>query len=195
MHKLMYCTLFFLLMENSLLSQSISGSKASQLDTIASLKMGDSGFIVSAYLSDRVYVIQRSKDSLLVSSYAITMDDEIGAVYSILVNNDTLFTKEVSALYNDIKQNHSYQPYTRERLTSGLNLCLTFYDVDGLQIFCKKGASRNQLAMVQSILGSLNAYSVVPFSRPSRWMKDLKIDKWNELLKYLRTNTLDSQPK
>jgi hypothetical protein len=178
-----------------LFSQSISGSKASQLDTIASLKMVNGGFIISAYLSDRVYIIQRAKDSLLVTSYAITMDEEIGAVYSVLVNDDTLFTKEVSTLYNDVKQNHSYQPYSREKLTSGLNLSLTFYEKNELQIFRKKEASQNQLMIVQSILGSLNAYLVSPFSRPSRWLRDLRIGNWNELLKYLKSNSIDSLPK
>jgi hypothetical protein len=202
MQRRIYCILFILLIENSLYSQFIS--KVSQLDTIASLPMGDNGFIVSAYLSDRIYILQRVKDSLVATTYAISNDDKIVSVYSLLINNDELFPKvidnklfkrTVDSLCSDVKLNQSYKPYSKEMLTNRGNLFLTFYEGNNLQIFCRKEALPNQELMIHFILARLNGFLVSPFAKPNSRIRYLNIQNWDGLLKYLKSGTVDDMSK
>ena len=113
MQKRMYCILFFLLIMNGSFSQSIKEVIGSQFDKIASLPMTDKEYLVGTFRGSRIYILQRAKDSLLVTSYTTTVNEEIDGMNSILVSDDSLFLKTVDMLYSDIKRNHSYQSYSK----------------------------------------------------------------------------------
>jgi len=181
----MYCILFFLLIMNVSFSQSIKETIGSQFEKIALLPKEGEGFIVGAFIGNRIYILQRAKDSLMVTSYATTVNDGIGGVHSILVNDDSLFSKKVDILYSDIKKNHSYQSYSKEVLAGG-NFFLTFYENNKLQIFSGKEASQNQLTNMDYILNRLNGYSFIPYKGHKRRSIFLNITNLNELLKYLK---------
>ena len=99
----MYCVLFCLLIMNVSFSQSMREAISEQFDKIASVSMGDKDFRISAFLGNRVYVLQQAKDSLLAISYTTTGSDAISGACSIMVNDDSLFLKAVNMLFSDIK--------------------------------------------------------------------------------------------
>ncbi|WP_207631711.1 hypothetical protein, partial [Niastella yeongjuensis] len=136
-------------------------------------------------------LVKRAKDSLFVTTYLATMDNSVGGVFSISVNFDTSFTKTVDMLYSDIKQCHSYRPYSKEILT-GDDFFVTFYASNKLQIFGRKKASQDQLAKVNFIVKQLNIYALIPYSGYGKRLKYLKIENWNELLKYLKSGSVGS---
>jgi hypothetical protein len=184
MQRRIYCFLFGLLIMNNLFSQSMRENIGEQFDKIASVPMKDKEFTISAFLGNRVYVLQKAKDSLLAFSYTTTAGDIISGACSILVNDDSLFLKAVSALFNDIKQNHNYQSYSKETLTNG-NFFVTFNEKNKLQIVSRKEATPGQQKNMNFILGRLSGYSITPLGN-GRKVKSLDVTSLNELLKYLK---------
>ena len=194
----MYCFLFFLLIMNVLFSQSVEDNRGFQFDKIVTQRMGSDEFLISIGLSynpssQRVYILKRTKDSFFVTSYGGRVNNYIGDVYSLFVNDDTLFTKTFDTLYGDIKQSHSYKPYSKETLNGGY-FFLTFYENDKLQIYGNNGASQNQLAKIEFVINRLNRLSIAPFSGFNRRIKYIDVQNFNDLLMYLKSNTVDSQP-
>jgi hypothetical protein len=156
--------------------------------------MGSKEFMVGAYRGNEVFILRRTKDSLFATSYLTTIDRKIGDVFLIFVNRDTAFTKTVDTLYSDIKQNHSYQQYSKGVLT-GDDFSLMFYVKDKVQIFNRKKASQDQLMKANFIASRLRIYSIMPSSGLNNRKKYLNIKNWNELLKYLKSGTVDSVSK
>lgn len=195
----MCCILFLLLIKNSLLSQTLEYARNFKLDKILSLPIATDKFIINvgwSYPSGHrsVYVIKRTEDSLLVTFYGGTPGNEIDGVYALSANNDTLFRKNVDLFYSNIKQDHDYQSYSKDVLTGGY-FYLSFYEENKLQLFLDKKALPNQLAMMKSIVNRLTGFLITPISGSNPWKKKLTIKNWNELLKYLKTNSIDSLPK
>jgi hypothetical protein len=163
-------------------SQSIRENIGEQFDKIASVPMKDKEFTISAFLGNRVYVLQKAKDSLLAFCYTTTPgSDAISGVCAILVNDDSLFLKAVQTLFSEIKQIHRYQAYSKESLVNG-NFFLTFNDRNNLQVFSRKEASPGQQKNMNYILGRLHGYSMVHDKR----VKPLDITNLNELLTHLK---------
>lgn len=191
----MYCLLFCFLLINGAFSQSIEDNRGFQFHKVIS-QMGEGEILISAGLSynpssERVYILKRTKDSFCATGYASTVNNDIGDVYSLLVNNDTLFIKTVDTLYGDIKQGHNYKQYSKEILKGGY-FFLTFYANNKLQIFGNSEASKSQLAKIDLIIKRLNSYSVIPFSGRNNHMKYLHIQNWNDLLNYLKTGVVNT---
>jgi hypothetical protein len=190
----MYGILLFLLIQKVLFAQSLEKSRSFQVDKILSSTIGKNEFVVSVSLTyssggQHIYIIKQTKDSLLVTEYGKTVDNKIEGVVSISANDDTSFVKKVSMLYDDIKQNHSYQSYSKEILSDGY-FFLTYYEENKLQIFNNKGASKNQLAMIDDIFYRLEGLSITPFGGVNPRRKYLKIENWDELLKYLKSGSM-----
>jgi hypothetical protein len=184
MQKRIYGILVCLLIVNVSFSQSIRENIGEQFDKITSVPMKDKEFRISAFLGNRVYVLQQAKDSLLAISYTTTGGDAIIGACSILVNDDSLFSKAVSALFNDIKQMHNYQPYSKETLANG-NFFLVFNDKNKLQLVSRKEASPGQQKNMNYILGRLGGYSIAPLGN-GRKVRSLEVTSLNELIKYLK---------
>jgi hypothetical protein len=180
-------------------SQSIEERRAFQFDKVVSQMTGGGEFLISIGLSynpssQRVYILKRTKDSFFVASYGGRVNNYIGDVYFLSVNDDTLFTKTVDTIYSDIKQNHSYKAYSKGILNGGY-FFLTFYENSKLQIFANYGASQNLLTKVEFVINRLNGLSVAPFSGYNRRIKYLHVQNFNDLLKYLKSNSVDSLVK
>jgi hypothetical protein len=156
-----------------------------QFDKIVSVPMKDKEFTISAFLGNRVYVLQQAKDSLLAFCYTTTGSDVISGACSILVNDDSLFLKAVAAFFSDIKQKHNYQSYSKEALVNG-NFFLTFNDKNKLQMASRKEASPAQQKNMNYILGRLNGYSFIPLKGQGRRLNPLNITNLNELIKYIK---------
>lgn len=184
MQRRIYCILVSLLIMNASFSQSNREAIGEQFEKIAAVPMKEKEFTISAFLGNRVYVLQQAKDSLLAISYTTNGSDVISGACSILVNDDSLFLKAVSALWNDIKQNHNYQPYSKEALATG-NFFLTFNDKNKLQLAGRKEASPGQQKNMNFILGRLNGYSISPLGH-GRKTKSLEVSSLNELLTQLK---------
>lgn len=185
MKRRIYSILFCLLIINGSFSQSIKETITTQLDKIASLPMGDKEFRACAFLNDQVYVLQRAKDTLLVTGYTTTRNGEIENAGSIWVGDDSLFLATVDLLYNDVKQKHKYQPYSNEELANG-NFFLTLIDKNKLQIVSRKEASLNQMKNIEYILNRLHAYSFIPYKKHTKRLHSLNVTGLNELLQYLK---------
>jgi|GEM_PF-4204613 len=183
MQRRICCILFCLLIMNTSFSQSIRETIGEQFDKIASVPMGDKEFRISAFLGNRIYILQQAKDSLLAISYTTTGSDAVSGACSILVNDDSLFLKAVNMLFSDIKQKHNYQPFSKEGLANG-NFFLTFNDKNRLQMAGRKEASPEQQKNMNNILGRLNGYLISPLGHGRR-AKSLGVTNLNELLKYL----------
>ena len=184
MQRRMYCFLFGLLIMNVSFSQAVMENIGEQFGKIASLPMGDKEFRISAFLGNRVYVLQQAKDSLLAACYTATGGDAISGACSILVNDDSLLVKAVELFFSDIKQKHSYLPYSKDALANG-NFFLTFNDKNKLQMVGRKEASPGQQKNMNYILGRLSGYSVTPLGH-GRKVKPLDVTSLNELLKKLK---------
>jgi hypothetical protein len=187
MQKRIYSILFCLLIMNNSFSQSIKETITAQLDKIVSLPMGDKEFRGCAFLNDQVYVLQRAKDSLLVTGYTTTRNGEIENAGSIWVGDDSLFLATVDVLYNDVKQKHNYQPYSSEELAID-SFSLTLVDKNKLQVVSRKEASPSQMKNMEYILNRLHAYSFIPYKKHSKRLHPLNVTGVNELLKYLKSN-------
>jgi hypothetical protein len=187
MQRRFYSILFCILIMNGSFSQSLKETLNAQLDKIASLPMGDKEYRVCAFLHDQVYVLQRAKDSLLVTSYITTKDGEVSSAYSILVGDDSLFLATADLLYNDVTQKHNYQPYSNEELANG-NLFLMFIDKNKLQVVSRKEASPGQVKNMDYILNRLHAFSFIPYKRHQKRLNSLSVTGLSELLKYLKSN-------
>ena len=199
MQRRICCFLLCLLVMNVSFSQLLELDRNFQVDKILSLPMGNNEFIVSVCSSypsgiQSIYVIKRSKDSLLVTAYVKGVNNEIEEVISISVNDDTMFVKEVENFYSEVKQNHSYKSYSKEVLTGGY-FFLTFYEENKLQVFYNKEASQNQRAMINYVFKRLGGFSITPFGGRNPRKKYLRIGSWNELLKYLKIGSVDSVSK
>lgn len=194
MQRGIYCVLFFLLIKNLSFSQSIEQTIGTQFDEISLSAIQKKEFVICTYLLYQVYVVKRTQDSLLVVNYGTGTDNKIGGVCSISVNDDTLLAKTVDMLYSDIKQNHSCKPYSKKILIDDV-FFLTFYENNKLQIFNRKNGSQDQLKKVKFIFNRLNLYSSRPFSGHNKLLNFLKIENWNELLKYLKDGTVDGQSR
>lgn len=184
MQRRMYCILVCLLIMNVSFSQSVRETIGEQFEKIASVPMKDKEFTISAFLGNRVYVLQQAKDSLLATCYTAIGGDAISGACSILVGDDSLFLKAVNELFSDIKQKHNYQPYSKEALANG-NFFLTFNDKNKLQMVGRKEASPGQQKNMNYILGRLGGYSVTPLGH-GRKVKSLDVTSLNELLKHLK---------
>jgi hypothetical protein len=179
-------------------SQSIEDNRSFQFDEIVSQKMESGEFMICVGLSynpssEQVFILKRTKDSLCVTNYASDVKNHIGDVYSLFVNNYVPFVKTVDTLYDAIKQGHDYKPYTKEMLNGGY-FFLTFYENGQLQIFNSSGASQNQLKNIAYIIKCLNGFSASPLGGHNSRKKYLDVQDWSELLKYLKSNSLDSPP-
>lgn len=183
----MYSVLFCLLIMNVSFSQTVKENISSQLDKIILLPKGDMEYRVCASLNDQVYVLQRAKDSLLVTSYITIKNDEVASTCSIWVNDDSLFLATVDMLYNDVKQKHNYLPYSNEETANG-NFFLTFYDKNKLQAISRKEVSSGQAKSIEYILKRLHAYSFIPYKKHIKRLHPLNVTSMNELLKYLKSN-------
>jgi hypothetical protein len=172
---------------NGSFSQSIKENITAQLDKIASLPMGDKEFRGCAFLNDQVYVLQRAKDSLLVTGYSTIRGNEIENACSILVSDDSVFLATVDMLYNDVKQKRNYQPYSNEELANG-NFFLTFIDKNKLQVVSRKEALPNQIKSMEYILNRLHAYSFIPYKKHAKRLHSIDITSLNALLKHLKSN-------
>lgn len=195
----MYCILFLLILNNGLRSQTLDYARDFQLDKILSLPILNGYFIINVCLSNpsghqSIYVIKRTKDSLLVTVYVKAPGNEIDGVFALSANRDTLFRRNVDLFYNNIKQDHSYQSYAKDMLTGGY-FYLSFYEENQLQLFLDKKASSNQLAMMNSIVNSLTGFLITPITGGNPWKKELNIKNWDGLLKYLKSGTINSRPK
>jgi hypothetical protein len=155
-----------------------------QFDKISSLPMGDKEFRISAFLGNRVYVLQQAKDSLLAASYIAIGGDAISGACSILVKDDSLFLKAIELLFSDVKQKHNYQPFSKDALTNG-NFFLTFNDKNKLQMVGRKEASPGQQKNMNFILGHLSGYMISPLGYGKR-TTPLEVTNFNALLKYLK---------
>ncbi|AEV99272.1 hypothetical protein A4D02_32240 [Niastella koreensis] len=193
MQKRLCCILICLFTKNVLLCQSIEASIDSQFDEIALSKKGNTELIIGAFKGNEVFVVKRTNDSLFATTYLTSVSNEVGGVFSILINEDTLFSKKVDSLYRDIRQNHSYEPYSKGALTGG-NFFLTFCVNDKLQIFDRKSASQNQLTKIDFITRRLSIYAIIPVNGYGKHLKPINVKDWNELLKYLKNGTIDSIP-
>jgi len=199
MNKQICFFLLCLLVVKVSFSQLIEENRAFQFDKIVAQSIGDKGFLINIGLSynpgsEQVYILKRTKDSFSVTSYASTVNNDISDVYSLLINDDTLFTKSIDAFYSDIQQRHSYKPYSKGELRGG-RFFLTFYSNDKLQIFSNNMASQSQLTIIDFIINRLNGLSFVPFSGHNNRIKYFYVQNWNELLKHLSSGTVDSLPK
>ena len=199
MQKSIYCFLICLLVINVLFSQTVEENRAFQFDKIISQTMGGKEFMISVGLSynprgEQVYILKRVKDSFWVTSYVGAINNDIGDVYSVFVNDDTLFKKTIDSLYSDIQQKHSYTPYSPDALKGGY-FFLTFFENDKLQVFGNNEASQSQTKYVDFIIKRLSAHSVSPFGGHNIRKKYLNVQNWNELVNYLKSSTVNSQPK
>lgn len=206
MLRRMFLILFFFLVRYWSFSQSVKDAIDFQFDKIASLTLTNKEFIVSTYIGGGLaYIIKQTNDSLFVTSYVTKENNEISDVFSVLVNVDTLFSKifdnklfrrRVDSLYRDIREHHSYKPYSKEILAKSGDFFLTFYDKKKLQVFNSEEASLNQGRMVELIVNYVRIYSIVPFGGGNKRIEYLNIKNWNDLLKYLKSGAVDSvQPK
>lgn len=186
-------------------SQSIDDVISSQFDRIASLMIKDKEFLIGTSVGGgRIGIIKKTLDSLLVISYAAGTNDDISDAFSVLVNKDELFPKAmnpklfkrtVDSLYIDIKQTHSYKPYSKEILTNTSNFYLIFCELNKRQIFSTEEAMQSQKAMVDFIMNRIYLYSLIPFNGRGRRVEYLDSKNFNELLKYLSSGTVDNRLK
>lgn len=186
-------------------SQSIDDVISSQFDRIASLMIKDKEFLIGTSVGGgRIGIIKKTLDSLLVISYAAGTNDDISDAFFVLVNKDELFPKAmnpklfkrtVDSLYIDIKQMHSYKPYSKEILNNTSNFYLIFCELNKRQIFSTEEATQSQKAMVDFIMNRIYLYSLIPFNGRGRRVEYLDSKNFNELLKYLSSGTVDNRLK
>ena len=175
---------FLMLINKLLLAQAIESKVNFQIDKIVTTATASTEYVASFYSKDEIYIICRTKDSLYVTSYLPTAGDKVYDVNTVLIGKDTLFLNTIDSLYHNAKEAYEYRLYSKNAVTSR-NILLTFNKDNSIGVFYKDLATSKDLDKISRIINRLDLYMIRPLSGPSRGIKALKIENWDELLGYL----------